>query len=103
LLPLRDRMASAKRGYLIDSRLLRNAVEAEHQEDLRVHRFRPEVLEGLVAIDALSEKAEEMGIWPFDRKTFIRYAGLLISPLAPVATEQLPKALHFLKIYLRVG
>jgi hypothetical protein len=103
LLPLRDRMAAAKRGYLIDSRLLRNAVEADHQEDLRVHRFRPEVLEGLVAIDALSEKAEEMGIWPFDRKTFIRYAGLLISPLAPVATEQLPKALHFLKVYLGVG
>jgi hypothetical protein len=105
LTPLRDRMAAAKRGYLIDSQLLRNAVEAEHQEDLRVHRFSPdvlEVLEGLVALDALSEKAAEMAIWPFDRKTFMRYAGLLISPLVPVATEQLPKALHFLKVYLGV-
>jgi hypothetical protein len=106
LMPLRDRMAAAKRGYLIDSRLLRNAVEAKHQEDLRVHRLRPEVLEvleGLVALDTLSEKAAEMAVWPFDRKTFMRYAGLLISPLAPVATEQLPKALHFVKVYLGVG
>jgi hypothetical protein len=103
LTPLRDRMAAAKRTYLIDSQLLRNVVGAEHEEDLRIHRFRPEVLEGLVAIDALIEKAAEMAIWPFDRKTFMRYAGLLISPLAPVATEQLPKALHFVKVYLGIG
>ena len=106
LMPLRDRMAAAKRGYLIDSRLLRNAIEAEHQGDIRVLRFSPkvlDVLDALVALDALSEKAGEMAIWPFDRKTFMRYAGLLISPLAPAASQQLPKAIHVLKLYFGVG
>jgi hypothetical protein len=54
----------------------------------------------MVALDVLIQTATDMAIWPFDRKTFLRYAGLLISPLAPLFVEKLPAIVEGLRDYL---
>jgi hypothetical protein len=36
------------------------------------------------AVVQLIERVEEMSVWPFDKKTFWRFAGIVISPVLPL-------------------
>lgn len=36
------------------------------------------------AIVQLIERVEKMSVWPFDRKTFIRFAAVVLSPIVPL-------------------
>lgn len=100
LFPLRRRMAAAKRSYLLEANDLHVSAARKHQEDVRCDAFRPTALQGLVALDALMDAGAQMSIWPFDQRTFVRYAGLLVAPLVPMILQQMPRALRFLKAVL---
>jgi hypothetical protein len=93
LLPLRARMADAKRQYLIGAAQLFLTSEQLHKADIEHHHFDPANLQGLAALDQLISTASDMAVWPFDRKTLTRYAGLLLSPLFPLFADELPKQL----------
>jgi hypothetical protein len=99
-LPLRARMGSAKRRYLIKVIGLQSTAERKHQEELGRAEFRPDTLQGLVALDQLVRSASDMAVWPFDKTTFVRYAGLVVSPLAPLFGAQLPRLLEWVRPYL---
>ncbi len=103
VLPLKRRMARAKRAYLLELEDLRSEAERFHREKLRRKNFDPDSLAGLTSLNELMRIATGMTVWPFDRRTFLRYAGLLISPLAPLLADQLPGILAWLKTYLGLG
>jgi hypothetical protein len=96
-------MASAKRAYLLRAESLRQGLAYRHTEALDRREFEADFLQGLGALNELTEKATAMAVWPFDRQTFTRYAGLLAAPLAPVVADKLPAVLDWLKAYLEVG
>jgi hypothetical protein len=100
LFPLRVRMAGAKRSYLLDAERLHDAAEKEHRQDLLGPAFRPDHLQGLSALDGLMERAAEMIVWPFDKKTFLRYTGLLLAPVASFVLERLPEVITWLRAHL---
>ena len=89
LLPLRSRMATATREYLLLANSLHLEARQIHESHLHSKQFRSDALQGLVALDILIEKAGAMAIWPYDRKTFLRYAGLLLTPLVPAVADLL--------------
>ena len=100
LLPLRRRMAEAKRSYLLKVSGLIATAARDHDHDLEKGIFRPDSLQGHVALDGLFRAADEMAVWPFDRKTFARYGGLLVSPLIPVFADRLPLLVAWFKSYV---
>jgi hypothetical protein len=103
LVPLRARMAAAKRQYLLEALRMKSVVEARQHSEFKANDFKPESLQGMVALDALIQMATEMAIWPFDRKTFLRYAGLLITPFAPLVADTLPAILEWTRQYLHLS
>lgn len=82
LLPLRSRMAAAKRQYLIAVNELHLEAERKHQDEIHRGEFNSSSLQGLVALEVLIESSAQMAVWPFDQRTFVRYAGFLSAPLA---------------------
>jgi hypothetical protein len=100
LVPLRRRMAGAKRAYLLRAYELKARAEEAHDGDLTARHFDASSLQGMVALDSLIASASEMVIWPFDRKTFLRYAALLGAPLAPFVAEAIPHVVSWLRRYL---
>jgi hypothetical protein len=103
LTPLRRKMASAKRAYLLQAESQRQQLADRHVNALDRRDFEADFLQGLGALNELTEKAMAMAVWPFDRQTFTRYAGLLAAPLAPLIADRLPSVLDWLKAYLEVG
>jgi hypothetical protein len=100
LLPLRSRMAAAKRTYLLEALALHAEAESKHRADVRALELKPAELQGFGALDERIRQATDMTVWPFDKGSFVRYAGLLVSPLAPVVVDQLPRMIAVLKAYL---
>jgi hypothetical protein len=100
LLPLRSRMVEAKESYLQDAIKLQVAAELRHRTELQENKFEPDSLQGLTMLNNLIRTADEMPIWPFDKKTFLRFASLLITPLTPLVADQLPRISAWLKSYL---
>lgn len=100
LLPLRQRMAEAKRDYLLRLQGLFSIASARHEEEVAQGRFSSETLQGLTALGSLYDLASNIPVWPFDTKTLLRYGGLLLSPLAPIVGNQLPALLESAKAYL---
>lgn len=100
LLPLREKMARAKRAYILEARALRREAYLRHEHHVAAREFVPDALQGLSALDSLITAAMKMAVWPLDRETLFRYAGLLLSPLAPLAFDQLPRALAWFKDYI---
>ena len=103
LLPLRARMASAKRRYLLQLTGLRTAADLKHQTELQENDFRPDSVQKVAALDTLIRTASEMAVWPFDRKTFLRYTSLFIPPLTPLVAELVAHITGWLKAYLRLS
>jgi hypothetical protein len=100
LLPLRGRMAKAKRTYLLQLQDLLAVAARKHDEDLTGSTFRPDALQGLGALDNLYRTANVMAVWPFDTTTMVRYGGLLVSPLLPVVGDQFPRLVAWVRAYL---
>ena len=99
LLPLRERMAAAKREYLLEAQRLYEVAERDHRRDLRTREFRPDHLQGLSALESMMEKASAMVVWPFDKKTFLQYTGLLLAPVASFVVERLPELLNWFRTH----
>jgi len=97
LLSLREKMAEHKREYLIEANNLYVVASRRHQTEISHQDIQPDSLQGLGALHAMIRSAEEMAVWPFDRKTFIRYAGLLIAPLTPILSRQSPQIITWVK------
>lgn len=97
LLPLREKMADHKRRYLMHANNLYAVAGRKHFEEACEEKFQPESLQGLSALHTTIRSAEDMAVWPFDRKTFLRYAGLLLAPLTPIVSRQIPQLLVWIK------
>jgi hypothetical protein len=100
LIPLRKRLAEAKRKYMLEAIDLHTIAERAHRKDITAGEFNPNSLQGLGALDGLFRAAHEMAVWPFDSKTAIRYGSLLISPFAPIVADQIPNIFLWIKTYL---
>lgn len=97
LAPLRARMATAKRRYLIAILKLQAVAGREHEHGLHHGAVEQSTLQRYSALDPLFRSASEMAVWPFDRKTFLRYAGLFLSPLIPLLVDQLPRLFRWVE------
>lgn len=100
LLPLRRCMALRKRQYLVEMLRFQRQAEREHEAQRKAQEFNSATLQKIGTLDSLIERATEMAVWPFDRKTFARYAGLLVSPLLPLLAKQLPEIIAWFRAYL---
>jgi hypothetical protein len=97
ILSLRQRMASAKRSYLTSADRLYAATDARHRAALEDGAFSAERLQGQTALWSLIKSAREMAVWPFDQGTFLRFAGVLFTPLAPLLADQASRLFATLK------
>jgi len=98
--PLRGVMARAKREYLLAAKQFYKKVELDHRAHIENNVLDNDALEGQASLAALIETAGNMGIWPFDRKTLFRFAGVFLSPVIPLITSQWPKIYPWLHAYL---
>ena len=98
LLPLRNRMATAKQKHLMKLLGSNNTAEEQTLHLLGENRLDAQSLVKLLALDKMVEKAMGMAIWPFDRETLVRYFELLLSPLLPFVAEKCPEIVkHYLE------
>jgi hypothetical protein len=100
ILPLRSVMARAKREYLLRAGRFYRRVALDHSADIEHDAFRSDALEGLASFATLIETAGTMSVWPFDRNTLLRFAGVVLSPMIPLFTSQWPKIYPWLHTYL---
>ena len=100
LAPLRAQMARVKVDTLRNLSLRRAAIEAPFLPSFDRSGRILEGLEDMLKLDELTQRVEEMAVWPFDRKTFLRYTGLLLSPIATIVASQLPSILIWLRGYV---
>lgn len=100
LLPLRTRMASAKRDYLLKLNNLFTSIEQQYQTDLSKNICNKDTIQILDSLYKLVQKGSEMAVWPFDKKTFIRYASLFVSPLIPFIGKQFSHLFAWAKVWL---
>lgn len=87
LAPLRRAMIDAKQRYLLEADHLYQAAETQHREDVLGLKVDANALQGHSALAHLIERAGDMTVWPFDRKTFRRFLGLLVTPILPLLKE----------------
>ncbi len=100
LASLRVRMQEAKRSYILKTLQLRYNAECRHRDALDKDEFRSDAIQEIGALDGLIKTATVMAVWPYDHKSFIRYAGLLISPMTPLFLSQVPQISSWIKTYL---
>ncbi|MDA8104601.1 MAG: hypothetical protein M0Z71_04400 [Nitrospiraceae bacterium] len=100
LAPLRGRMQEAKRFYILKALQLRFGAERRHRSALDKGEVRSDAIQEIGALDGLIRTATSMAVWPFDHKSFMRYAGLLISPLTPLVLNRIPHVFAWFKTYL---
>jgi len=103
LWPLRCVMIHAKREYLHGAKQLYRKAELEHRAHIERGLFDSAALEGQTCLATLIEVAANMGVWPFDRKTLLRFAGVFLSPLIPVISSQWAKIYPLVHSYLLPG
>jgi hypothetical protein len=99
-MPLRNRMADAKRTYLHEAHVVYAAGALRHRESLRKVDRVPETFQELRSHGELITTAEQMAVWPFDRDTFLRFGTVLFGPIAPLLFDQAPRIVAWLKAYL---
>jgi hypothetical protein len=84
---LRRVMLDAKQRYLLEADHLyqvADARHAKHRSQLEVHA---DELQGMQALAEIFDRAADMTVWPFDRRTFRRFVALLVTPLLPLLKE----------------
>ena len=84
LLPLRQVMARAKRAYLVGAEEVLARASERHLSALTNQKLDAETTQELEYIYKLYEYAQAMAVWPFDRRTFVRFVGLTAGPLVPL-------------------
>lgn len=103
LVPLRAKMADAKRRFLHDTHVIYAAADRRFRQHFREHKLGPESLGEHAALGQLIAAAEKMAVWPFDRETFLRFTSVIFGPIAPVLFEQAPRVLNWIKSYLHLS
>ncbi len=84
---LRRVMMDAKQRYLLHADHLYQVADARHAQHVSSLEVRPEELQGQQALSEIINRAAEMTVWPFDRRTFRRFVALLATPLLPLLKE----------------
>ena len=97
--PLRAKMADARRAYLIDANGLFITIEEQHRKDAKKKEARPGSLEGQKHLAELLDTAENMAVWPFDRKTFVRFVSVLFVPWRLFLQKRLRGSLSVIREY----
>lgn len=103
VLPLRPRMAAAKRAYLLQANALFAELERFHREACRDVKVGPVSAQEQTSVMQLIDAGRSMAVWPFDWMTLIRFSGILLGPLSPVLLDQLPRILDWLRAYLHLN
>ena len=85
LVPLRAKMADAKRRFLHDTHAIYAAADRRLRQHFHEHKLGSESLGEHAALGQLIAAADKMATWPFDRETFLKFAGSIFGPIAPVS------------------
>jgi low affinity Fe/Cu permease len=84
LLPLRRLMYRSKFAYLHKLEELYRSMDRTAEIWSATDSVKPSRILDQFAIVQLIERVEKMSVWPFDRKTFIRFAAVVLSPIVPL-------------------
>ena len=103
LVPLRAKMADAKRRFLHDTHAIYAAADRRLRQHFHEHKLGSESLGEHAALGQLIAAADKMATWPFDRETFLKFAGSIFGPIAPVLFDQAPRVLNWIKGYLHLS
>lgn len=100
LWPLWAVMARAKREYLVSGGKAFSEMDQFHHGHLAHGDFQACDFEQHLALAELNDTAAGMVVWPFDKHTFLRFGGMLVSPVVPLLLERLPSIVTGLRGYL---
>jgi hypothetical protein len=84
---LRRVMLDAKQRYLLEADHLYQVADARHAKHRSMLEVHADELQGMQALAEIFDRAADMTVWPFDRRTFRRFVALLVTPLLPLLKE----------------
>lgn len=99
LLPLKKCMEKSKRNYIIKLRALYVMSDSIHLNQIANNEYDPACIEERTKIGVVIEAAENMSIWPLDKKTLARFITFILTPIAPLVTDKLPIIIDKIKNY----
>ena len=100
---MRARMAEAKGRFLQAVNCLYADTCVRLQKMVQDGVVDDEIVKENETLGKLIQNASLMAVWPFDKSTFMRFSGILVTPLSPLIADQLPRVLDWLKSYLLPG
>ncbi len=102
MLPLRSKMAKAQDDYLVEAEGAYADLAEKTRNQIGQCGLNRDQVENQTAAGALISSAQEMAIWPYDRKTLLHFASVLGTPVAAVATKAWPLVWPSIKTYLQI-
>jgi hypothetical protein len=81
--PLRRAMLEARRQYLNRIQRVFQDMHTRHEDELSEGRVESRTIQDKNTVTTLMQRADDMSVWPFDRRTFRRFFGLLVAPVLP--------------------
>jgi hypothetical protein len=100
VLPLRRLMYESKYAYLLRLEQLYRTFDTTAPISMGTDRIKASSIGEQFAVVQLIERVSDMSVWPYDKKTFWRFGGIVIAPLLPLLANQAPnvlkKAIQFL-------
>lgn len=103
LWPLRRAMARSKRQYLVGAEKALLNVQFAHNRQSDDCQYDGTRLQQESALAAVVESAAQMAVWPFDVKTFLRFGGVLVTPILPVLTTQGSRIVQSVREFFLAG
>jgi hypothetical protein len=100
---LRAKMAEAKENFLRDLNCRYAETYSHLQETIQGESYDDAIVARHLRIGKLIRNASAMAVWPFDKQTFLRFGGMLVTPVSPLIADQLPYVLEHIKTYLMLG
>lgn len=99
LLPLRFRMIRAKRRYLANTLKEFNILAEEYESRRKAGVDYRQTIAAQGELGALLLRASEMSVWPFDRKTFLRFGGTLATPVVALIVGHWSEIVYLIKAH----
>lgn len=82
--PLRRLMYTSKHAYLLKLEAIYRAFDSTEAFSTATDPVNTSRIPDQSAVVDLIERASEMSVWPFDKRTFWRFTAIVISPLLPL-------------------
>lgn len=100
LIPLRRMMRSAKTSYYASVHRLFVSNEQALKSSFKTGMRDESLLEQQKTLGQLLKEVAGMSVWPFDRNTFLRFVGIIISPMLPIVSTNADAIVKSLLKYL---